>query len=82
MGILLAARKILQEKALASGLVSLYELAMPFGNGLNARDYVRGGGDYAEPQYGPSVLSWFNSGLNGPGKAAGRPWAVPAWMFN
>jgi hypothetical protein len=42
----------------------------------------RGGGDYAEPQYGPPVLSWFNSGLNGPGKAAGRPWAVPAWRFN
>jgi hypothetical protein len=30
-----------------------------------ARDYARGGGDYAEPQYGPPVLSWFNSGLNG-----------------
>jgi hypothetical protein len=23
----------------------------------------RGGGDYAEPQYGRPVLSWFNSGL-------------------
>jgi hypothetical protein len=28
----------------------------------------RGGGDYAEPQYGPPVLSWFNSGLNGQGR--------------
>jgi hypothetical protein len=36
----------------------------------------RGGGDYAEPQYGWPVLSWFNSGKR-PGKAAGRPWAVP-----
>ena len=31
----------------------------------STRDYARGGGDYAEPQYGPPVLSWFNSGLNG-----------------
>jgi NADPH-dependent 2,4-dienoyl-CoA reductase/sulfur reductase-like enzyme len=33
-----------------------------------ARDYARGGGDYAEPQYGRPVLSWFNSGLNGQGR--------------
>jgi hypothetical protein len=33
-----------------------------------ARDYARGGGDYAEPQYGWPVLSWFNSGLNGQGR--------------
>jgi hypothetical protein len=35
-----------------------------------ARDYARGGGDYAEPQYGWPVLSWFNSGLNGQGRPA------------
>src|SRR6202040_310100 len=29
---------------------------------------ARGGGDYAEPQYGRPVLSWFNSGLNGQGR--------------
>src|ERR1700731_2428653 len=33
-----------------------------------AWDYARCGGDYAEPQYGPPVLSWFNSGLNGQGR--------------
>jgi hypothetical protein len=49
--------------------------------GLDRR-YARGGGDYAEPQYGRPVLSWFNSDLNGQGRplaGLGRP---PRGGFN
>ena len=46
-----------------------------------ARDYARGGGDYAEPQYGPPVLSWFNSGLNGQGRPLAGLGRSPAWRF-
>jgi hypothetical protein len=44
-----------------------------------ARDYARGGGDYAEPQYGPPVLSWFNPGLNGQGRPLAGLGRSPAW---
>jgi hypothetical protein len=46
-----------------------------------ARDYARGGGDYAEPQYGRPVLSWFNSGLNGQGRPLAGLGRSPAWRF-
>jgi hypothetical protein len=46
-----------------------------------ARDYARGGGDYAEPQYGGPVLSWFNSGLNGQGRPLAGLGRSPAWRF-
>ena len=42
---------------------------------------ARGGGDYAEPQYGPPVLSWFNSGLNGQGRPLTGLGRSPAWRF-
>ena len=35
----------------------------------------------AEPQYGPPVLSWFNSGLNGQGRPLAGLGRSPAWRF-
>src|SRR3984893_11352615 len=40
--------------------------------------WMRGGGDYAEPQYGRPVLSWFNSGLNGQGRPLAGLGRAPA----
>jgi hypothetical protein len=48
---------------------------------VDARGYARAGGDYAEPQYGRPVLSWFNSGLNGQGRPLAGLGRSPAWRF-
>jgi CPA2 family monovalent cation:H+ antiporter-2 len=39
-------------------------------------------GDYAEPQYGRPVLSWFNSGLNGQGRPLAGLGRSPRGGFN